>query len=232
MDEHGAPQSSYPTYGNPFAGGTSYAMSNSMTQMPSFAHQPSSIGVSDPNSFRSVGVSDAASFHTLQEAMRGPSQGNTPQSAMFQPGAYTSSMPPPSAPMLPSGFQSGAYHVQTVSGAPMASTSSMRAPVYMQAPHAAASSYAAPRAPPSQAYVAAPQYMSAGVEWKAGATIPSFAISGRDAVVTVHGQNFCPGGPRCEYCDFDPPQQLCGFSGDDDGVRFRSEEHTSELQSP
>lgn len=68
--------------------------------------------------------------------------------------------------------------------------------------------------------VAAPQYMSAGVEWKAGATIPSFAISGRDAVVTVHGQNFCPGGPRCEYCDFDPPQQLCGFSGDDDGVRF------------
>ena len=68
--------------------------------------------------------------------------------------------------------------------------------------------------------VAAPQYMSAGVEWKAGATIPSFAISGRDAVVAVHGQNFCPGGPRCEYCDFDPPQQLCGFSGDDDGVRF------------
>ena len=58
--------------------------------------------------------------------------------------------------------------------------------------------------------VAAPQYMSAGVEWKAGATIPSFAISGRDAVVAVHGQNFCPGGPRCEYCDFDPPQQLCG----------------------
>ena len=35
--------------------------------------------------------------------------------------------------------------------------------------------------------VAAPQHMSAGVENKAGATIPSFAISGRDAVVAVHG---------------------------------------------
>ena len=68
--------------------------------------------------------------------------------------------------------------------------------------------------------VAAPQHMSAGVENKAGATIPSFAISGRDAVVAVHGLNFCPGGPRCEHCDFDPPQQLCGFGGGDDGVRF------------
>ena len=68
--------------------------------------------------------------------------------------------------------------------------------------------------------VAAPQHMSAGVENKAGATIPSFAISGRDAVVAVHGLNFCPGGPRCENCDFDPPQQLCGFGGGDDGVRF------------
>ena len=68
--------------------------------------------------------------------------------------------------------------------------------------------------------VAAPQHMSAGVENKAGATIPSFAISGRDAVVAVHGLNFCPGGPRCEHCDFDPPQQLCGFGGGDDVVRF------------